>query len=121
MVENAKLQGEKELLQRKMSSALLNHANAFITRYLEENELDVTTGEIRQNIQYLEKAMTILSEFKILGDYLLSKKLFYESLFESHEGNLEEALAKLNESVKLEPEASYVHNELGLIYRKMGK
>ncbi|HSU29100.1 MAG TPA: tetratricopeptide repeat protein, partial [Chitinophagaceae bacterium] len=108
-------------LRRNLSASLQEKTAAILTPMLEDaSKVDVTREEVMLAIDDLEKATELLGPANFLYKNLVARKLFLQAFVIKKfnvKGNPDAALAMLEESAKLEPNAPYTYYYMGLFHR----
>lgn len=111
---------------KKMKFSLLKvfstSATILINEYIGGAEFLPPSSEFTQQAKYLEIVLELIgNESPSYKNNILTSKLFLESYSVIRRGNYSNfpiAKNKLKKALKLEPRAAYVHNALGILYRK---
>ncbi len=117
------------LMKRNFASSLQDEAQYALNAYLKADPQEMaerweSDGQAYEsNARWLQKAVEILGTSHRLHNQLLSKQYYYEGVLLRLEGEKKrnkelytQALEMEKKALKLDDEAAYVYNELGLIY-----
>lgn len=112
---------EKYLLQRELIAALLNHNSEIIAPLLQGEVTYTSSARLAAAIKESAKAIELLGEEHYLTHTFKARKLFIEAVQltlndEKNTANINTAIRKLGEAVKLERYAYYAYYQLGYLY-----
>jgi tetratricopeptide (TPR) repeat protein len=114
-------------LRRRLAAAMLDDTQQALNAYLNTsaNELarrQKRTEPYKRYALQLAKATELLGKQHMMSNTLEAKRLYFEglelrirSLAEKDSSVLAEAMEKQRAALRLEPEAAYIHNELGVV------
>lgn len=113
------------LAKQKLTSALVDQAQEIINSYVKgaDHSKENLQSIYQLAAKKLEKAIELLEEANPLRTSWQAQQLFLlgrSAFFSKNPKDWEDAIAYLNKSIELVPEASYSYNALGLLYSKLG-
>lgn len=119
-------------LRRKLVASLQDEVqqalNAYLRTDIREIERRKKDERYRLYPRYLELAASLLGERHYLHQLLMVKKLYFQGLLYRFEGEQKKDTALLllaietqKEAAKLEPQAVFVVNELGVLLNRLGR
>lgn len=122
------------LMKRNFAAALQDEAQHSLNAYLKADPQEMAerwesygTG-YASNPKWLNKAAEVLGEAHPLHNHILSKQYYFEGVLLRLEGEktgkkelFERALIAEQKALKLDGQAAYVYNELGLIYGNLNE
>ena len=115
-------------LRRRYAAAMLDHTQQALNAYLNTSANELAkrrknTGHYKLYAQLLEKASELLGVDHFMHKTLEAKRLYFEGLhlrLQYHSTKnaelLSAALKKQLSALRIEPEAAYIYNELGVVY-----
>ncbi|MCW5908928.1 MAG: tetratricopeptide repeat protein [Chitinophagales bacterium] len=111
----------KDFLQRELIAALLNRSSEIIAPLLQGEMSYTSSTTIAVAVKEAAKAIELLGDDHYLAANFKARKLFLEAVQltltdEKNTANINNAIKKLNESVKLEKYAYYAYYQLGYLY-----
>ncbi len=114
-------------LRRRLAAAMLDDTQQALNAYLNTSANELArrqkyTEPYKRYAQQLQKANELLGKQHMMSNTLEAKRLYFEglelrlrSLAEKDSSWLSEAMEKQRAALHLEPEAAYIHNELGVV------
>jgi len=119
-------QNEKflNMLKAQLYADIMEHTQEIINPFIEGKDIKPSLQEINHAIRELNYAYLLYSDEPLLNEKLISKKLFLEinrTIITNDLNNVENALNKCDSILKLDPYATYPHNTMAELYKKLNK
>ena len=109
----------------ELQALLINKAQEAINNYLKGDNSSIDDGYFRSATLCLKKGLELIDKSDVFYNELNAKLLFLEgrTVITSYNRNknFDQVIEKLKTSIKLQPNASYTYQALGLIYLQSGK